>query len=151
MTNDGIEKPRMLQGDSAVDDRGKLAFVNDFNFEGVKRFYVVSNHMAGFVRAWHGHRNEAKYVTVVKGSAVVGAVAIDDWEKPSKDAEVHRFVLSEDKPAVLHIPAGYANGLMSLTPETKIMIFSTSTLDESRGDDVRFDSRYWDIWKVIER
>jgi hypothetical protein len=31
------------------------------------------------------------------------------------------------------------------------MFFSTSTLEESAGDDVRFDARYWDVWGVVER
>jgi dTDP-4-dehydrorhamnose 3,5-epimerase len=144
-------EPTLFAGGLAVDDRGELGFVNDFHFEGVKRFYTVSNHRQGFVRAWHGHRREAKYVTAVSGAAVVGAVAIDDWEKPSVSARVHRFILSADKPAVLYIPSGYANGFMSLTPDLKLMFFSTSTLEESSGDDIRFESRHWDIWNVVER
>jgi dTDP-4-dehydrorhamnose 3,5-epimerase-like enzyme len=117
----------------------------------VKRFYMVSNHAAGFVRAWHGHKKEAKYVLVVAGAALVGAVAIDDWQKPAKDAEVQRFVLSEKKPALLYIPAGYANGFMSLTRDARLIFFSTSSLEESQGDDFRYESRYWDIWSVVER
>ena len=31
-------------GDVAVDDRGEVGFVNDFDFAGVKRFYAVRNH-----------------------------------------------------------------------------------------------------------
>jgi len=31
------------------------------------------------------------------------------------------------------------------------MFFSTSSLQESQGDDFRFDARYWDIWNVVER
>jgi dTDP-4-dehydrorhamnose 3,5-epimerase-like enzyme len=42
------------------------------------------NHAAGFIRAWHGHKKEAKYVLVVKGSALVCAVGIDNWVNPSK-------------------------------------------------------------------
>jgi dTDP-4-dehydrorhamnose 3,5-epimerase len=144
-------KPVLIAGGLAVDDRGELGFVNDFRFENVKRFYTVSNHRQGFVRAWHGHRREAKYVTAVSGSALVGAVAVDDWESPSRDLPVGRFVLSAHKPSVLYIPPGYANGFMSLTQDLKLMFFSTSTLEESSGDDIRFDSRYWDIWQVVER
>jgi dTDP-4-dehydrorhamnose 3,5-epimerase len=40
---------------------------------------------------------------------------------------------------------------MSLTEDAKLMFFSTSTLEESMGDDIRFDSRYWDIWNTVER
>jgi dTDP-4-dehydrorhamnose 3,5-epimerase-like enzyme len=143
--------PVLLAGGLAVDDRGELGFVNDFHFEGVKRFYTVANHRQGFIRAWHGHRREAKYVTVVSGAAVLGAVAIDDWENPSRELNVKRFVVSARKPAVLYIPPGCANGFMSLTEDTKLMFFSTSTLEESLDDDIRFDSRRWDIWGVLER
>lgn len=143
--------PYVIEGGLGVDDRGEVAFVNDFCFEGVKRFYVVSNHQAGFVRAWHAHHREAKYVMIVQGAAIVAAVAIDNWERPSKDAQIHRYVLSAQKPAVVYIPSGHANGFMSLTADTKLIFFSTSTLEESRGDDVRYDARYWDAWQVVER
>ena len=146
-----LDKPVMLNGGLAVDERGEVGFVNDFRFEGVKRFYTVANHRSGFVRAWHGHRREGKYVTTVAGAALVGAVRIDDWDKPSRDLAVERFVLSARRPSVLFIPSGYANGFMSLTDDLKLMFFSTSTLEESAADDIRFDSRLWDIWQVAER
>jgi dTDP-4-dehydrorhamnose 3,5-epimerase-like enzyme len=145
------EEPRLIEGNVSVDDRGTVSFVNDFDFSSVKRSYIVTNHKSGFVRAWHAHKKEAKYVTVVRGSAVIGAVKIDDWKKPSKDAPVSRYVLSAQKPAVLYIPAGYANGFMSLTRDAILIFYSTATLEESRGDDTRYDARYWDIWQIIER
>jgi dTDP-4-dehydrorhamnose 3,5-epimerase len=40
---------------------------------------------------------------------------------------------------------------MSLTDDTRLMFFSTSTLDESKNDDVRYDARHWDIWTIEER
>ncbi len=145
------ELPRIIEGGLAVDDRGQVAFVNGFNFEGVKRFYAVSNHQAGFVRAWHAHRNERKFVYVAKGAAILGAVRIDNWDRPSPDAQVHRFALSEKKPAVLAIPAGYANGFMTLAEDTVVMFFSSSTVEASMQDDVRYGARHWDIWNVVER
>ena len=143
--------PQLIEGGLGVDDRGSVAFVNGFDFAGVRRFYVVANHEPGFVRAWHAHRREAKYVSVVAGAAVVAAVQIDDWAEPSRSAEVHRYVLSAARPAVLFIPPGYANGFMSLTADARVAFFSTSTVEESRADDVRFDARYWDAWTVAER
>ena len=143
--------PELLRGALAVDDRGEVGFVNEFGFADVKRFYTVSNHATGFVRAWHGHRHEAKYVLAVSGSALVCCVEIDDWDHPSQELAVQRFVLSDRSPAVLHVPAGYVNGFMTLTPDAKLMFFSTSTLDESLGDDIRFPARYWDPWQVEER
>jgi dTDP-4-dehydrorhamnose 3,5-epimerase len=146
-----LSHPELMNGGLAVDDRGELGFVNDFHFEGVKRFYTVSNFRQGFVRAWHGHRHEAKYVTAVCGAALVGAVRIDDWQNPSREAPVTRFVLTFHKPAVLYIPPGFANGFMSLTPDLKLMFFSTADLEESRGDDFRYEARHWDIWNPVER
>jgi dTDP-4-dehydrorhamnose 3,5-epimerase-like enzyme len=146
-----LTRPILYKGDLAVDDRGEVGYVNDFDFAGVKRFYTVKNHGARFVRAWHAHRREAKYVTATEGAAIVAAVKIDDWANPSRDLPVERFVLSALKPAVLFIPPGYANGFMSLTDDLKLMFFSTSTLEQSAGDDVRFDSRLWDAWQVLER
>jgi dTDP-4-dehydrorhamnose 3,5-epimerase len=134
-----------------VDDRGEVGFVNGFDFAGVKRFYSVRNHRAGFVRAWHGHRREAKYVPVVAGAALVAAVRVDDWENPSRALPVTRHTLSAAAPRVLYIPAGYANGFMSLTDDARLMFFSTSTLEESAADDIRFESRLWDVWTVEER
>ena len=146
------EEVHLITGDVVVDDRGSLRFVNDFDFAGVKRFYIVENHQAGFVRAWHAHKREGKYVMVVQGAAIVAAVKIENWENPPTDSPIHRYVLSALKPSVLWIPPGYANGFKSLTADTKVVFFSTSTLEESRGDDVRWDpDRFGDVWTVVER
>ena len=145
------DEPTLIEGGLAIDDRGSLSFVNPFDFSGVKRFYLVSNHRAGFVRAWHAHKKEAKFVFVASGAAVVGAVKVDDWANPSKGLPVKRFVLSGDKPSILHIPAGYANGFMNLTEDARVFFFSTTTIEESKGDDYRFDARHWDCWQVVER
>jgi dTDP-4-dehydrorhamnose 3,5-epimerase len=144
-------EPELLRGGRSIDDRGEVGFVNGFGFEGVRRFYTVSNHREGFVRAWHGHRHEEKYVFAASGTALVCCVEIDDWENPSPELEPWRFVLSGASPSVLRVPSGYVNGFMTLTPDAKLIFFSTSTLDESHGDDVRFPARYWDPWNVEER
>ena len=143
--------PHLFEGGLAIDDRGEVGFINEFNFKKVKRFYVVRNHKQRFIRAWHAHKKEVKYVTVVQGAVLIAAVKIDNWKNPSKDRKVWRYTLSDRKPSLLYIPAGYANGFMSLTKETIILFFSTSSLAQSKGDDYRFGVRYWDPWRVIER
>ena len=65
-----MEEPKIISGGLAVDDRGVVSFINDFNFSNVKRFYQVENHRQGFIRAWHGHKKEGKYVYVCQGSAL---------------------------------------------------------------------------------
>jgi len=143
---------KIINGGVAIDDRGSVRFVNDFNFEGVKRFYQVQNQTAGFIRAWHGHNKEGKYVYVDKGTAIVGAVPmetmIDLKDGVAIDKSViFKTVLSAGNPKVLFIPAGYANGFKSLEKDTIIQFFSTSTLEESLGDDIRFDYNLVDLWK----
>jgi len=138
---------KIINGGVATDDRGSVRFVNDFNFDGVKRFYQVQNHRAGFIRAWHGHHKEGKYVYVAKGTALVGAVPIDMMiEKNIDQSKIFKTILSSNNPKVLFIPAGYANGFKSLEEGTIVQFFSTSTLDESLGDDTRFDYNLVDIW-----
>lgn len=145
--------PKLIEGGISVDDRGQLTFSNDFDFEGVKRFYMVENLSLDTIRAFHGHKNEAKYAFVASGSALVAIVEMDDVKNPNKKNEVSRFVLSSRKPSVLYIPAGYANGFKALEQDTKVIFFSTSTLDESKGDDYRFSADYWgkEIWEIENR
>lgn len=140
-----------MEGGLIVDDRGSVSFVNEFRFEGINRFYIIANHTVGFVRAWHAHRRESKYVMALAGAAIVAAVGIDNWESPSKDLPIHRYVLSAQTPAILYIPAGFANGCMTLTDGARLLFFSTSSLEESMEDDIRYDAYYWDAWKIVER
>jgi dTDP-4-dehydrorhamnose 3,5-epimerase len=135
-----MDKIKLINGGISIDDRGSVSFVNDFKFENVKRFYLVENHRSGFIRAWHGHKHEGKYVYVCNGTALVGAV---DMETD----EISKFILSDKKPSVLWIPPGYANGFKTLEENTKIIFMSTSTLDESLNDDIRFDFDKWNIWE----
>ncbi len=126
-----MELCTLYNGNIFVDDRGPLRFVNDLKFDKIKRFYQVENHERGFIRAWHGHRKEGKYVYVAKGSAWIGVVDMDD----EKNAE--RYVISDKSPKVLYIPPGKYNGFQTLEEGTILIFFSTSTLEESKGDDIR--------------
>jgi len=146
-----INKPFIINGDLSADDRGELMFVNQFNMELVKRFYVVSNHKQGFIRAWHAHKLESKYVFIVNGTALISTVQIDDWNNPSSDLAIDKFVLTAKKPSILYIPNGYANGFKTLSSDTKIIFFSTSTLGDSIDDDYRFDAYKWNPWEIVER
>lgn len=139
-----MEIPNLIIGGVAVDDRGVLRFVNDFNFSGVKRFYQVQNHRKGFIRAWHGHKMESKYVYVAKGSALIGAVPLDF---PEENPPIAKVILSDKQPKILFIPRNYANGAMTLEEDTIIQYFSTSTLEQSKGDDIRFPYDKWNIWQ----
>ena len=145
--------PTILSGAVAVDDRGTVRFVNDFDLSTMRRCYLVDNFSTDTVRAFHGHLREAKCVYVISGSAIVAAVEMNDARSPSKKNKVHRFVLSAQKPSILYIPPGYANGFKPLESNTKIMFFSSTGLKESEGDDYRFPADYWGdaVWEVENR
>ena len=145
------EDLKVINGGVATDDRGQVRFVNDFNPSafGVKRFYQVSNHAVNFVRAFHGHLKESKYVYVPKGSALVAVVPMEGTDKLLYD-NVQKWTLSDANPKVLYIPAGYANGFKTLTADTTVMFFSTTTLEESQDDDYRFDWNVYNLGKVWE-
>lgn len=147
------EDLHLIEGGVAIDDRGSLKFANEFNFLGVKRFYQVSNFSTSTIRAFHGHLKEAKYIYVVKGSAIVAAVKLDNIKSPSKKSEVKRFILSDKNPQILFIPPKYANGFRPLEDDTRIIFFSTSSLEESKGDDYRYPYDYWgeEVWEVENR
>ena len=134
-------------GDSFVDDRGVISFVNGLDLSDWKRFYIVENHKPNFIRAWHGHKIESKLVVPISGVTQVSAVKVSNWENPDKRETPKTHFLSSGKPSALFIPKGFANGFKSLTDDSKLLIFSSSTLDESKQDDFRFEWNYWDCWK----
>ncbi|MBI2449305.1 dTDP-4-dehydrorhamnose 3,5-epimerase family protein [Candidatus Pacearchaeota archaeon] len=141
---DTEEKPRIIEGNLFVDDRGCLSFVNDFDFKGIKRFYVIENHQQGFIRAFHYHKNESKYVFVISGSILIYIVNVK--KNNLRNSEVKKFVLSSKKPQILFIPKGYANGFKTLEKDTKIIFYSTSILEESLIDDIRYPFDQWGNW-----
>ncbi len=145
-----MDKPVIINGGLASDDRGTLSFVNDFNFEGVKRFYMVENHESGFIRAWHGHRHEKKYIYVVSGAALIIAVKLEDAKPDTPPEKVFRTVLTDRSPKIVVVPGGYYNAFKTLTPGTKVIFFSDASMEETKNDDVRLpyeavNTKLWEI------
>lgn len=143
------KKPYLIKGGNFTDDRGNLIFNNDFNFnkQNIKRFYIVENHRRGFIRAWHGHKKEGKFIMITSGTFLICAVKIDNFKTPSKKEKVEKFVLSERCGSILYIPKGYANGFKNLTLKNQLIIFSNKSIRESLNDDYRYNYDYWNVWK----
>lgn len=137
-------KPEIIKGKSICDDRGFVKFINDFDPSEYKRFYIVENHKQGFIRAWHGHKFEGKAVLCIAGSAKIGVVNLET-------DEIFSYYITEYEPTVIVIPPNHANGFKSLTKNCKLMFFSDKTLEESLGDDIRFEYNKWNIWEEIYR
>lgn len=145
-----VEEIKIIEGGIAYDDRGSLSFINNFNFEGIKRFYQIENISKEVIRAFHGHMREEKYIYVSKGSAKIIC------SKIVKDKIINPpfiFVLNSNKPTILKIPKGFVNGFKSLEENTTIIFFSTSSLEESKGDDIRFNWDFFgkEVWETKNR
>jgi dTDP-4-dehydrorhamnose 3,5-epimerase-like enzyme len=143
-----ISEPTLLPGRIVADDRGALAFPDlaDVELAAIKRFYFAQNHRAGFIRAWHGHRREMKFVWPVAGAVKVRAFPLD---VPHKQ---YGFTLVAAAPQLLCIPPGFYNGWMSLTLDARLLFLSTLTVEESRADDIRESADlYRTGWTISER
>ena len=81
----------------------------------------------------------------MSGSFRIHYVKIDNWENPSKDLTIETVTLTESESKMLHIPAGYANAIESLEPDSKLISFSTLPLSNVSEDDVRYDANYWKL------
>ena len=136
-------KPKIIQGGNFSDHRGTLSYVNDFSFKDIERFYIISNSDTHPVRAWQGHKLDAKNFYCLSGSFRIHYVKIDNWENPSKDLAIETVILSASESKMLHIPAGYANAIESLELDSKLISFSTLPLSNVSEDDVRYDANYW--------
>lgn len=141
-----IKFPKIIKGQMIVDDRGMLSFANSFKFNKVKRFYLVQNHENNFIRAWHAHKKEEKYVVCLQGAAMVCAVKINNFSKPDTKSKIHKFFLHDKDLKILYIPNGYANGFKNLDKNTKLMFFSNQDLKSSINDDYRYKYDFWNPW-----
>ena len=146
--------PKLYKGEIFIDDRGIIGFNNELDLSDIKRFYTISNHVPGFIRAWHGHINEAKYFIMLSGSSIIVAIKMiqknNIWEMCYEQKHVQ--ALSAKLPSVFYIPPKYANGFKLLTSDATLMVFSTNTIEESKQDDIRFPySTDYNPFVVIQR
>lgn len=143
--------PKIITGNRIFDNRGSVRFNNNINFKNIKRFYTVHNYQKNFIRAWHGHFKEEKFIGCIRGTFQVSAVKIDRKDKPNKKNKVFSFILNQSNNDFVHIPKGFANGSMSLEDNSELLIFSTFTVKDSLKDDFRYDYLYWNPWSINHR
>ncbi|WP_433833696.1 hypothetical protein [Flavobacterium anhuiense] len=136
-------EPKLIQGGKFLDKRGTISYVNDFSFADIERFYIISNSLENPIRAWQGHKLDAKNFYCLSGSFNIHFIKIDNWENPSKDLIIETVFVSEHESKIVHIPAGYANAIESLEESSKLISFSTLPLANVSNDDVRYPSDYW--------
>ncbi len=142
-----MSKLLIIEGGKYEDVRGKLIFFNDFDMRGVKRFYVIEHPDEQVVRAWQGHQKEEKWFYVIDGSSKMVLVKPDNWQNPSGELKTEEFLLESRQQQVLYVPGGYANGFKALQPKSRIIVFSSFTVEESANDNFRFNKDQWYNWK----
>jgi len=140
-------RPGVTHLPTHIDDRGSVFCVMDWmHTKGIKRTYTVTNFSKGMIRAWHGHKEAHTYMHVVSGAVKIAALNM------ANDEDLESAVLTGEKPQIFYVPPGFYNGAISLTDNTKIMVYSTLTFDEVKNDNYResYNVR-GDIWEVKNR
>jgi dTDP-4-dehydrorhamnose 3,5-epimerase-like enzyme len=140
---------QITEGSLFLDERGSIAFANDFNLSPIKRFYFITHPNTDVIRAWQGHKIERKWFYCTKGAFEIQVVKIDDWDSPSKDLLIKKYILNANKTQILNVHAGCCTAIRALENNASLMVFSDKTLDEAKGDDFRFDKNYWFNWEII--
>jgi dTDP-4-dehydrorhamnose 3,5-epimerase-like enzyme len=165
--NENLEGVFTFETNRSVDDRGSFLNIDlnvDFNSNKsileknspskipfFKRSYLISNHKAGVVRAFHGHKNEAKMFYVARGTFKF--IIMEMTESNTTNQNWKEFILSSDKPLLLFVPPKYYNGFVSLTADNLLICFSSSSIDESIKDDYRlpYNDLGEDVWSIKNR
>jgi dTDP-4-dehydrorhamnose 3,5-epimerase-like enzyme len=137
-----MEEPLVIKGASYSDDRGKLLYNNLFDVSAIKRIYVIENANTDVIRAWQGHKIEQRWFSAVSGSFKIKLIAIDNWEKPSKNLTQHTFILNANQLDVLHVPAGYISSIQAMEIGSKLNVMANYFLGEIK-DEYRYDANYF--------
>ena len=141
----GVKK---INGAAHTDVRGKLIFFNEFSMESIKRFYEINPSNTKIIRAWQGHLIESKWFYCTSGSFILNLLPLDANGIVSTTLPVERFVLSSEKPLILKVPGGYASGFKAITDNSKLIVFSDTTIAESSMDDFRYpETQYSANWE----
>lgn len=161
-----------------VDDRGTFCDLTTGKPFNIKRVYVCENFKQGTIRGCHFHEKEAKLFYVPRGAIKIAIFpftkkdaeylstitdldsfnGFDTMTKKCKDliakiySSIKVYVLAEKKPNTLCVEPGFVNAWQSLKDDSMLIGCSSSDLEESVKDDIRFDPQLLKkIWKVDDR
>ena len=140
--------PNCIEGNQHSDERGKMHFFNTFDMNDVVRFYEIVPANTQFIRAWQGHQHERKWFYCNAGSFIVHLIELDNFHIATTSYQSQSFILEEEIPLILEIPSGFANGFRALEKDSKLMVFSDFTLEQSKNDDYRFELDAFEVdWR----
>lgn len=150
-----IEGVKIKQLKPNADERGYLQEIlrsDEEFFEKFAQLYVSLNY-PGVVRAWHYHKKQDDFITVVKGMAKI--VLYDQREGSPTKGDVNEFFVGENNRILLRIPRLVMHGYKTIGTEPCLLInlptecYSSEQPDEYRvpphDNDVPYD------WVLKER
>ena len=155
------EEPKIVDLFRHIDDRGILdqIFNSDLPFQ-IKRIYTTISNKA-VIRGMHGHQKEWKALYVSKGLIKIVVFPFDAInQKNSMNSNVVNFdekllrvfTLSDMKPQLLIVPSRHYHGYTSLDKESRLIILSNLSLEETKKDDYRLDPKFFKkYFEVINR
>lgn len=133
-----IEGVRTKNLVSHPDERGRLWEIlrsDDEIFDTFGQVYVTTA-FPGIVKAWHAHRLQTDFFTVISGKAKF--VLYDMREGSPTKGELQEFLLGRDQLQLITIPPGVYHGFMCLGQEEVIALncptrpYNARTPDELR-------------------
>jgi len=127
-----------IQGGTAIDLRGSIRFVNDFDMSQVKRFYILENADTELVRGWRAHRIEQRWFYVLDGGFSLKTVAIDNWDSPSRSLRAEEITIRSEEQRVIHVPPGFAITFQALLPWSRLLVFADFDIEHAKEDDYTY-------------
>lgn len=135
-------EPILIKGGFFLDARGTILYNNGFDASEVKRIYIIENSSVDFVRGWQGHKIEKRWFSAANGNFLIRLIAIDNWDLPSKNLEIHEFIIKASSMDVLHIPVGYISSIQAMQENSKLVVMSDYLLGDV-DDEYRYDINYF--------
>lgn len=138
MTNNQLQ----ITGSRHQDKRGIITYNNDFDASKIKRIYTIENTSTEFIRGWQGHKVEQRWFASMKGSFEISVIKVDDFENPSKDLTIQKYLLTEEVLTYLHVPSGYITAIQSKEKGSKLLVLADYGLGEI-SDEYRYSLDYF--------
>lgn len=132
----------VLEGKRHEDARGIITYNNDFEASQIKRIYTIENHSTEFIRGWQGHKIEQRWFACMRGSFEISVIKIDNFQQPSKDLTVNKYLLKDKNLTFLHIPSGHITAIQAIEEGSKLLILADYALGEIQ-DEYRFPLEYF--------
>lgn len=132
----------VLEGKRHEDARGIITYNNDFDASKIKRIYTIENHSTELIRGWQGHEIEQRWFVCMRGSFEISVMKIDDFQQPSKDLTVNKYLLKDKNLTFLHLPSGHITAIQAIEEGSKLLVLADYALGEIQ-DEYRFPLEYF--------